>query len=317
MWQRLFVYLWVSLFYGLVLAATPMPDQEALSILKKITDSAHNTSFQGVYMHQHHGNVETVRIFRLIDKGLVHERRETLDGPPREMVRHGDQVSIYLPDGIQLKNFDPARNQHLFPHLLQSNPENLLANYQMVARGVERVADVQTQVMDLMPRDNLRYPHRLWVHPATGLLVKAAVLLGKRDYVESYAFSHLQIGANVDKKMLLPVRSVMPVASKSVRAPDLQGWLIKNPPKGFKLEQEALRYMHTQAPAAIHHFYTDGMVSVSVFLDQMQADLPVGATRQGVLSTFSRQDGNAHITVLGEVPPNTVEQFAAAYQRIQ
>lgn len=313
MWKKLFVF-FLGVFSVAALAAQPMADKDALVLLKKIAKTSAQTSFQGIYLQQHGDYVETIRICRIVENGVVGERREALDGPAHEMVRHGDQISVYLPEGAQLKNFDPSRNHHLFPNLLPDNPSNILANYQLRRRGVERVADIEADVFDLLPRDELRYAHRLWLHPQTGLLLKVMTYGENNEVFDLYAFSNIEIGKHIDKKLLQPSRPMTVVTVVDRKAPSVNPWRVDGVPSGFKLEREALRQMRGKEELAIHHFYTDGMVSVSVFLDKMQAKLPIGGARQGVLSIFSKQEGNAHLTVLGEVPPKTVELFAKAYK---
>lgn len=316
---RRYFFILVALWSGVAFAAENLSSQDALRVLERVARAPALTAFQGVYVQQHGEYMETIRVCHVVDAGVVSERRETLDGPPREMVRRGDQVSVYLPEGGRTKSFDPRNTGRLFPRLLPDNPAEILANYTVRKGARERIAGLDSDVIELEPRDRLRYSHRLWVHSETGLLLKAATLGFKRETFDLYAFSQVVLGAQVDRNQLKPVYPVRPV---TVEAPALthatgSQWDTKTIPGGFRLVQQTQRAMPGRNQPVIHHVYSDGLASISVFVEGMQASSPLGGARQGALSVYGRQEGSYHLTVLGEVPPETVELFAKAYKLVE
>lgn len=90
-----------------LLAAERLPDAEARRVLERVAHASQMSDFQGVYLQQHGEHTETIRVFHVVENGVVHERREVLYGPAREMVRHGSQVSLYLPEGARPVQLDP------------------------------------------------------------------------------------------------------------------------------------------------------------------------------------------------------------------
>ncbi len=299
-----------------LLAAERLPDAEARRVLERVAHASQMSDFQGVYLQQHGEHTETIRVFHVVENGVVHERREVLYGPAREMVRHGSQVSLYLPEGARPRSFDPRYYGHLFPRLLPDHPAELLASYSMRRVGHERVAGHEADIFELEPRDRFRYPHRIWVHGGNGLLLKMTTFGFKHEMFDLFAFSQLTLGAQVDRSLLKPVNPVKPVdvEAGSAAMPTAVQWEVKGIPAGFRLVQQGLRVLPVRSQRVVQHLYSDGVASISVFLEAMQPGAPLGATRQGALSIYGRQDGGQHVTVLGEVPPETVELFSRAYK---
>lgn len=315
-----YLILVLSLFgSGMLNAADYLPAAEAGRVLERIARAPLQVAFQGVYVFQQGEQRENIHICRVIEDGVIHERREALDGSPREMVRNGDSISLFITKGGAPASFDPRSNDRLFPRLLADNLPDVLANYHLRKGARARVAGVDAEVYELEPKDRWRYPHRFWVHPDSGLLLKAVTLGAKRETLELYAFSQLTLGAQVDRSLLKPVNPVKPVAIDSGSTP-VSGavrWEAKDIPAGFRLIRQSQRTLPGGNRRVLQYLYGDGVVTVSVFLESVQPGAPVGVVRQGVLSGFGRIDGAYHIMAIGKVPPETSEQFAKAYKPIE
>src|SRR5687768_8069142 len=89
-----------SLLYGAVAQAQ---NGEALQWLERTYSASQHLSYTGTFLYQHGDHIETSRIARLVDPSGVHERLETLDGMPREIIRNNDEVTCYLPASMTIK----------------------------------------------------------------------------------------------------------------------------------------------------------------------------------------------------------------------
>ena len=172
------------------------------------------------------------------------------------------------------------------------------------------------------PRDGLRYGHRFWSDAATGLLIKARVVNERGDGVEQFAFSDLTLNAHIDRKMVEPSWPTVPSdwqvlesASGEVVAQDT-GWVVTRIPPGFAKIMEGFRKLRGRREPVAHLVFSDGLVSVSVFVEpHVGAPSPTGFAQQGGLNIYSvRQDDNL-ITVMGETPGATVRQIANSVMR--
>ncbi|GGP27393.1 sugar dehydratase [Silvimonas amylolytica] len=304
-----------------LLAATPVPNellsaQEANQLVARVANAARTVTFQGVYVHQHGDNMEAFRVIHEATSGNDIERRESLDGPPREFYRQGNQISLYLPGG-QVFPIDRRQSSKLFPRQFPDDPEHVLVNYQVRYVGQERVAGQDTNIYDFEPKDKLRYPHRYWVHADTGLMLKSVMLGVRHEPVEVFAFSQVQIGGSIDKRQLKPVYPVKPApvddAPGTLTLPKDPAWDIHNLPGGFRLLKVSQRAMTGKPRPVVHHLYGDGLVTISVFIEPFDPAAPLGIAQQAGITVFARQAGPYLLTVLGEVPAETVQAFSYAY----
>jgi sigma-E factor negative regulatory protein RseB len=72
---------------------------EAFAWLKKMAAAARQLNYAGTIVYQHRNHVETSRVVHFVNSaGGELEKLETLDGPPREVVRSNEQVVCYLPN---------------------------------------------------------------------------------------------------------------------------------------------------------------------------------------------------------------------------
>lgn len=314
---RIVLFLLFSWFAGPVFAAGQMlPDVEAARLLRRVAQAPQKVSFQGIYVQQYGDALETIHVCHLVEGDKLHERRDTQDGPLREMVRHGEEVHLFMPGSSADTAFQP--DGHLFPALLPNDPAWVLQSYSLRKLGRERVAGQLADVYDLLPRDDLRFAHRLWVHVPTGLLLKASTRGRQNEPYELFAFSQLQVGGSIDRNQLQPASGVKP--QRLVRPkPDeaMPSWLQRNTaavPSGFRLIRQQARHLPSRGQPVVHHVYSDGVVAVSIFAEPGKAPAVGNLSRQGALNVYMQQAGDIRLTVVGEVPPETLERFARIYQ---
>ena len=93
--------LWLVVFAGLAGAAHGAETGtlgEAGAWLTKMAAASRSLNYSGTIVYQHRNHVETSRVVHYVNAaGGEFEKLETLDGPPREVVRSNDQVICYLP----------------------------------------------------------------------------------------------------------------------------------------------------------------------------------------------------------------------------
>jgi sigma-E factor negative regulatory protein RseB len=88
-------------------------------------------------------------------------------------------------------------------------------------------------------------------------------------------------------------------------------WDIANAPPGFHLVRA--QQASGAAPDAEHLVYSDGLASVSVYIEPHALSAPVAvesATMHGALSVHSVDAAGVRVTALGDVPPATVQAMA-------
>lgn len=283
--------------------------------LQRAVLASHRLNYTGNFVYQHGGQVETSRITHRVDEAGEHEKLEALDGPPRIIIRNNDEVLCYLSDNKTVK-LERRVSRKLFPDMLPHQLTGLADSYNVKLLGQERVADRDSQIILLEPRDNFRYSHKLWADILTGLLLKTGMLNEKNQMVDQFSFTHIVIGGVVNKDQIK-----QPSASNKSPQPDrisvydkepvTTGWTVAQLPVGFKKILELKRNMPGRTAPVSHLVYSDGLVAVSIFIEPINTAKPMeGLTSQGAINVYTRQVDDHQVTALGEVPSVTVMQIA-------
>jgi sigma-E factor negative regulatory protein RseB len=291
---------------------------DAMAWLKRIAASSRQLNYAGTFVYQHGRRMETSRIAHIADAGGEHERLETLDGPPKEIIRNNENVTCYLPESKTV--IIERRTSRQFPALVPEQLAGITDNYVVTKGEQDRVAGHDCQIIALEPKDNLRYGHTYCAELASGLALRARTLNEKGDMVDSFVFTQLVIGNSVTREML---KSRFASSSQSWRVEraaldhgdgGADGGTFKNPLAGFKKLTEMKRSIAGHPTPVSHIVYSDGIAAVSVFLEPMPKTPPaVGATYQGAVNMYVKSASDQMVTVVGEAPARTVKQIAESF----
>jgi sigma-E factor negative regulatory protein RseB len=304
---------------GAAQAATPQPPswqlRNQVQWLQAIRSAAQRSSYTGTIVYQHGDEVRSSRIVHYFDGTIARERVQTLDGWPREFIREGDQVQCLYPRQRRIV-IEQGGVRAAFPALGQVGLSRVLEHYALTSGDLERVAGIDCKVLQLVPRDTLRYGYRLWVHPDSGLLLKIQVVGPEDAMIEQIAFSDVRIGEPIDRAQLKPSWSTAGwevVRRHPSREIELsrQGWIV-TAPEGFHRLTEVERELgNGSSQEAMQAVFTDGLATVSVFIEPGAAPAdPAPVQQRAPWSAFMRRVGDARVTVVGEVPATTVRSIA-------
>ena len=299
--------------------ASPAMAQEmdARHWLERMVSAAHKLSYSGTFVFQNAALSETSRIVHRVDAGRERERIEVLDGSAREVIRSNDEVKCYLPDSHTLI-IEKRSQQRSFPALSQIALASL-GEYYIVRTGpTGRVADRETQVIMLDPKDELRYGRQYWADVRSGLLLKSALLNERGEAIESFAFTQLLIGGNIPAEALQSryaaeggnwtVRNVQATRSRAEDA----AWLFKVQLPGFTKRAGMLRAARDDQPESMHFLFSDGLATISVFIESLGGNPPyndVGMLAMGATNVYRRILGDYLLVLMGEVPQATLKRF--------
>lgn len=291
--------------------------QDAMAWLRKIATASHQINYAGTFVYQHGRQVETSRIAHWVDASGEQEKLETLDGPPREIIRTNENVTCYLPE--QKTVLVSKRHGRQFPALLPADLAGIADSYVVRKGETERVADAVCQMIVLEPKDNLRYGHRFCAELVTGLLLRARTYGDNNEMIESFAFTQLLLGNAVTKNML---KSKYAAKSQDWRvdrsalergdAAGDSGWTLRNQPPGFRKITDMRRASPGRDSAVSHIVYSDGLAAISVFIEPMPKTPPRAGplAYQGSVNIYVKSQAEQMLTVVGETPARTVRQVA-------
>ena len=296
---------------------------EALEWLKKIADSSRAVSYGGIFVFQRGNRVETSRVVHYVNAaGGVFEKLETLDGPPREVVRANDHVTAYLPDA-RVVLVERRSTRHM-PVLLPEKLTDLTQTYDVKKHETARISGFECVWISVMPRDALRYGRKFCAELSSGLPLRAQVFGDKAQVIESFGFSQLTLGGQFNREQVTSRYEARARAQRwrvdqsalnvSEQAADT-GWALANPPAGFKKSMEVRRTIAGRTAAMPHLVYSDGLAAISIFVEPRTREAggkPLMS--QGAVHIYKRVIGDSAVTVLGEVPAATVMQIGNAME---
>lgn len=326
-WRRQFGRLSVgAALIGCATLALGQPASDLTRWFDRIQHAAANRTYQGTLMFSAGGVVSSSRMAHICNGRERYERIEVLDGQVRKQFRHNGALLTVWPKSrvAVVEQHDPIADFPALPAGAQRVPDS----YELRLIGTGRVADHEAEVLMLTPRDAHRFAQRLWAERETGLLLRADVLGPRGELLESSAFTDLSIGAKLSTdsvlgpmKRLDGYRVVRPQATKTQL--EAEGWTLGRPVPGFQLVSCVRRPLDpvadgASAEQALQAVFSDGLTHVSVLIERFNAQRhrPMRTVLGATHTVMSRQ-GDWWITVVGDVPLSTVQQFETLVQRRQ
>jgi sigma-E factor negative regulatory protein RseB len=309
-------------------AASPTMSAEPVSItdwLMRMHEASRKRSYVGTFVVSSAVAMSSARIWHVCQGDQQVERVETLTGPLRSVYRHNDQVHTFMPD-IKVMLSERRESLGMFPDLLKSANSGIADFYTAKAMGIQRVAGVQTDVVELVPKDTLRFAYRIWAEAKSGLVLKLETLAEDGQVLEQAAFSDLQLDIPLQMDKLLKMMEktngyrVEKIHLQKTTA-HAEGWKLKMSVPGFKSvscyrRPTAGRVVGGHADP-LQWTFSDGLASVSMFVEpydsqhhHQASSLSIGATQ-----TITRRLGAYWVTVMGEVPLATLQLFASGLER--
>lgn len=299
--------------------------ESAEELVQRAVEAGRVLDYDGVFVYQRDSSLDAMRlIHRGSSRGGGEGERErlvSLSGPAREVVRDGSRVTCTFADDREVM-VEKRPPRDLLGFGLSRSAASLADDYEFRMASPDRVAGRQTHVVQILPRTLDRYGYTLWIDQDSGLLLKSVVLDHGGRPLEQVQFAQVTIGGPIADAQLQPEvsgvdftwytnESTPPDGAGEAVAGDWQvGWL----PAGFEIFREQTQRMVASEMPVRHFVYSDGLASVSIFIEKLQATTaPVqGYSSMGAVNAFSRVADNFQITVVGEVPQATVRQIALA-----
>jgi sigma-E factor negative regulatory protein RseB len=293
--------------------ANSSADMDLGAALMRMSQSLHTLTYTGTLVYLHGHQLETLHFSHILHNGQELEQLVPLDGTA---------VPSQAPQGA-------ASGQRAFTGPLWPNLDlaRLDALYQLRSLGEHRIVGRMTQVVGIIPRDDLRYGYRFYLDKESGLPLKTDLMGQNVSPIEQVMFTALELGSNAlilanGKDPLNDYRAVLKElpATPSHTAGREQGrtalpWTFAALPAGFVLQS----YHHDTAIAGMQAdqlILSDGLATVSVYVEPHDSEGLQGAAHIGAVNAWGvRIAGGYQVTAVGEVPEDTVRQLAQALRR--
>lgn len=295
-------------------------DDSAAELISKVAPATRTLNYEGMFIYAHGASIDGMRIVHKAEKGVEYERLLSLTGPAREVIRDGTRVTCTFTDdrAVMVEKRQPRD----FIGLALSEPiEKVGRYYTFEMLPVDRVARRNAKVVLIRPRTPDRYSYQLWIDDSTNLLLKSTILNQSGSVLEQVMFIDVTIGQPIDDAKLRPeldgagftwhTNEESAVTAAGDPSAKLEvGWI----PAGFVLKNSHTQHLASSRMPVRHVVYSDGLAMVSVFIEEVTANMPPlqGYSSMGAVNAFSRMNERHQITVVGEVPQTTVRKIAAS-----
>jgi sigma-E factor negative regulatory protein RseB len=277
---------------------------DASDWLKRIGPALREQNYQGTFVMVADGRIETMAVYHAFDNSRERERIVALSGPAREVIRDNKVVvSTNTKEGSV--GYEAGATDRWNP-TQQFAVADTLDGYEAKLAKAERIANFETQVVEIRALDKWRYGYRLWLEKTTGFPMRIDLLDENGATLEKMAFTDLQLGKlPKESDLAFPKnKDFHRVQSMAIKTQVDPGWRVKAPPESFELR--AAR----SSGDGVHLLYSDGLAFVSVYIERAPvAQKGQSAMQRGAVNVFAQWNSGRRVTVIGKVPAMTVAQF--------
>jgi sigma-E factor negative regulatory protein RseB len=319
--ERMSKFLHKSLLTSLLLTlvSAPVMADPAMDWVQKMSVAMRELDYRGEFVYLHENQLESMRISHYKDENGEKERLISLNGEAREVIRDNQNLICIWPSSRKVV-VDFSRKNTFSPIFIPEDIARLENFYQMKLLGKDRVAGMSTVVVHIIPKDKYRYGIKFWINDQNGLMLKSNLINEDGRVVEEVMFTSLKV-FDGDEKLVIDtmpkidesftlVRYHSGDSSKSFAADN--SWRLSAAPGGFWRESVLKRQIPGTDLFVHQMVYTDGLASLSIFIEKQTSDTSSGMSSMGAVNAYIRIVNNHSVTAIGEVPAITVKQLAEA-----
>jgi len=301
----------------LTLVSAPALADPAMDWVQKMSVAMRNLDYRGDFVYLHENQLESMRISHYKDANGEKERLISLNGEAREVIRDNQNLTCIWPSSRKVV-VDFSRKNTFSPIFIPEDIVRLEKFYEMKLLGKDRVAGMSAVVVHINPKDKYRYGIKFWISDQNGLMLKSNLINEDGKVVEEVMFTSLKL-FDGDEKLVIDtmpkidesftlVRYHSGDSSKSFAADN--SWQLSVVPGGFWRESVLKRQIPGTELFVHQMVYTDGLASLSVFIEKESSDTTSGMSSMGAVNAYIRIVNNHSVTAIGEVPAITVKQVA-------
>lgn len=327
-----------SCLLGLLLVASGLAQaQSGSDLLMRMNAAFAEANYDGVFTYLSGDEMASLRVVHKIVEGVHKERLVHLNGAPREIIRHGEEVVCIVMPGDDIAVLEDSIPDGPFARAFVRDFNRLSGSYDVQTMGEGRVASRPAVRLAIMPRDEHRYGFKLWLDQQTDLLLRSEMIDSSGQKLEVFQFSSIVFDDAVQDEALeaeehqgsMISHLTLKKSDSSVGETDesSQQWQVGWLPRGFQMAMADIRQQESDK-SMNSMMYSDGIASFSIFLEPMpphgaaSAVSRNGATvvmTRGIGMAGSNQAQQSHgfatktdyylATLVGEIPPETAKRI--------
>lgn len=288
---------------------TTLPSDSAQAWLNKMADATHSLNFQMSFVvHKPGSDTMPYRWRHAVDeKGMELEQLSMLNGPGREALRIGSQVSYFEP------NVPPYTLRSNFingplPMVLLHNPQRLLEGYDFILVGRSRISGRAAQQVRIVSKDKNRFGLNLWLDQQSGLLLKLNTRDMQGQLIEQIQVTELSVTetphvffSRIESAQLPGILAVPQIEEVPLR------WELDFLPLGMRRVKHDMHRLPLSGRVVEYMMFSDGLVDVSLYFQQASDQVSENEVvlRHESNTFLTRQQGQLVVTIVGKLPAQT------------
>lgn len=278
----------------------------------RMRDAVRHTDYEGRFVYQVGDRLDAMYVVHRLKDGHELERLVALNGTPKEVIRGTHAVACLDPHRRKISVVGSGSSLADVPVV---GTDELGKHYRFEMGNELRVAGRPARELLIQPLDDLRFGYRIALDRETALPLQSVMLDASNRVRSQTLFVDLKTGDRVTpiehdlSALQLADGSASASAMKTARdakeAAPQSSVELKELPPGFRLIQ-----VFSPEPGVQHLLLTDGLASVSLYVEPADGQGFDGFSRIGSVELFGKSLRGMQVTVVGEVPRQTLESIA-------
>src|SRR6185295_5171756 len=278
-------------FFALLMAAgaAAAEGDDPRQWLERMNQALVSRNYDGTFAFWQNGKVEMLRIIHRVKDGHVSERMVAL-GSGREIIRDGGELARYLPDQKVVIVEKRSEQDPLFGNFPTFDKASAQF-YDIKELKRTRIYQRTARLISVTPKDEFRYGYRLWIDEGTAMPLRTELCDARGRVIEQLVLAEnkdYRINAkDIPDTAFQPEMSTQGFAWRRsepdvgrVLASNSRGdrWNATRRPPGFRNIMQAAQSMPGATGRVEHFVFSDGLASVSVFVETQVIIITAGAT---------------------------------------
>jgi sigma-E factor negative regulatory protein RseB len=301
----------------LCLCVQARANDDPAQLYAQMQHAIHSIDYEGHFVFQVGDRLDAMYVVHRVQNGRELERLVALDGAQKQVIRGAEGVACLDPHRSKVSVLGSSTRRVNLPSI---GPEELKKLYRFELGDEVRVAGRPARLLLIQPLDDLRYGYRIALDEETRLPLQSVMLDSEGKTRSQTLFVDLKTGKHITpiERDLSALQLTESPPDKPQRAEDTQAgrtkahsnWRFSSLPNGFRL----VKVLPAPEQEVQHFLITDGLTSVSVYLEPADSQGFDGFSRIGTTEVFGAHHHGMQLTVVGEVPRRTLELIADAVE---
>lgn len=299
--------------------ATAFAANSAMEWIHAMSEAMRNLNYRGNFVYMHQNQLESMSISHIRDESGERERLLSLNGEAREVIRDEKNLTCIWPASRKVV-VDFSRKNSFSPIFIPENIDKIGELYDLELIGKDRIAGQYAVVVQIRPKDEFRYGLKFWINQENKLMMKSNLIDNQNRVIEQVMFTNLELFNDPGELVINSVPAIdenytlvrFHSGENAGHVASDSNWKMREMPAGFRQESILKRHDATTNQYVHQMVYTDGLASLSIFIEKQTSELQQGETSMGAVNAFIRPLDDYVITAIGEVPALTVKTMAEA-----